>query len=141
TGTTGNNTATISTQPSGSAQTSGGLNPTKEDGSKVFGNVSLYFDSDNSFLEGAKFQVKIKNKNNNRDIATINDLVVSRDPAKTATPYKVDIDLNAKAPGQIQPGTKIGFEFSLKEVPNTDLKGRRPEDIVVAVPERQYNLE
>ncbi|WP_341495407.1 hypothetical protein [Mesomycoplasma ovipneumoniae] len=141
TGTTGNNTATISTQPSGSAQTSGGLNPTKEDGSKVFGNVSLYFDSDNSFLQGAKFQVKIKNKNNNRDIATINDLVVSRDPAKTATPYKVDIDLNAKAPGQIQPGTKIGFEFSLKEVPNTDLKGRRPEDIVVVVPERQYNLE
>ncbi|MDW2925196.1 hypothetical protein R7Y11_03275 [Mesomycoplasma ovipneumoniae] len=139
TGTTG--TTTPGNTGSGSAPNSGGLNPTKEDGSKVFGNVSLYFDSDNSFLEGAKFQVKIKNKNNNTDIATINDLVVSRDPAKTATPYKVDIDLAKKAPGQIQPGTKIGFEFSLKEVPNTDLKGARPEDIVVAVPERQYNLE
>ncbi|MDW2913112.1 hypothetical protein R7U62_03295 [Mesomycoplasma ovipneumoniae] len=140
TGTNGTTTL-ANTGASGTAQASGGLNPTKEDGSKVFGNVSLYFDSDNSFLEGAKFQVKIKNKNNNRDIAIINDLVVSRDPTKTATPYKVDIDLAKKAPGQIQPGTKIGFEFSLKEVPNTDLKGARPEDIVVAVPERQYNLE
>ncbi|WP_341489890.1 hypothetical protein [Mesomycoplasma ovipneumoniae] len=142
-GTNGTNgtTTLANTGASGTAQASGGLNPTKEDGSKVFGNVSLYFDSDNSFLEGAKFQVKIKNKNNNRDIAIINDLVVSRDPTKTATPYKVDIDLAKKAPGQIQPGTKIGFEFSLKEVPNTDLKGARPEDIVVAVPERQYNLE
>ncbi|MHA0261537.1 hypothetical protein [Mesomycoplasma ovipneumoniae] len=138
TGTTG--TTTPGNTGSGSAPNSGGLNPTKEDGSKVFGNVSLYFDSDNSFLEGAKFQVKIKNKNNNTDIATINDLVVSQDRAKTATPYKVDIDLATKAP-QIQPGTKIGFEFSLKDVPNTDLKGARPEDIVVAVPERQYNLE
>ncbi|WP_341433845.1 hypothetical protein, partial [Mesomycoplasma ovipneumoniae] len=47
---------------SGSTQTSGGLNPTKEDGSKVFGNVNLYFDNDNSFLDGASFDVKIKNK-------------------------------------------------------------------------------
>ncbi|MDW2918741.1 hypothetical protein, partial [Mesomycoplasma ovipneumoniae] len=141
TGTTGTTTPG-NTQPSGSTPNSGGLNPTKEDGSKVFGNVSLYFDSDNSFLEGAKFQVKIKNKNNNRDIATINDLVVSRDRTKTATPYKVDIDLAKKAPNQIQPGTKIGFEFTLKSVSrDTDLKGARPEDIVVAVPERQYNLE
>ncbi|MDW2907335.1 hypothetical protein R7W53_03440, partial [Mesomycoplasma ovipneumoniae] len=141
TGTTGTTTPG-NTQPSGSTPNSGGLNPTKEDGSKVFGNVSLYFDSDNSFLEGAKFQVKIKNKNNNRDIATINDLVVSRDRTKTATPYKVDIDLAKKAPNQIQPGTKIGFEFTLKSVlRDTDLKGARPEDIVVAVPERQYNLE
>ncbi|MHA0283376.1 hypothetical protein ACXYWU_03455, partial [Mesomycoplasma ovipneumoniae] len=140
-GTNGTNTPSGNTG-SGSAQTSAGLSPTKEDGSKVFGNVSLYFDSDNSFLEGAKFQVKVKNKNNNRDIATINDLVVSRDPAKKATPYKVDIDLATKAPNLIQPGTKIGFEFTLKEVSrDTDLKGRRPEDIVVAVPERQYNLE
>ncbi|WP_341515656.1 hypothetical protein [Mesomycoplasma ovipneumoniae] len=139
TGTNGTTTL-ANTGASGTAQASGGLNPTKEDGSKVFGNVSLYFDSDNSFLEGAKFQVKIKNKNNNTDIATINDLVVSQDRAKTATPYKVDIDLATKAP-QIQPGTKIGFEFSLKDVPNTDLKGARPEDIVVAVPERQYNLD
>ncbi|MDO6829977.1 hypothetical protein [Mesomycoplasma ovipneumoniae] len=144
TGTTGNNTPSTSTQPSGSgnAGNSGGLNPTKEDGSKVFGNVSLYFDNDNSFLEGARFDVKIKNKNNNTDITTIRDLQVTRDSAKTATPYKVDIDLNAKAPGQIQPGTKIGFEFTLKGVSSTtDLKDRRPEDIVVAVPERQYNLE
>ncbi|VEU71656.1 DUF1410 domain [Mesomycoplasma ovipneumoniae] len=144
TGTTGTNTPSTSTQPSGSgnAGNSGGLNPTKEDGSKVFGNVSLYFDNDNSFLDGARFDVKIKNKNNNTDITTIRDLQVTRDSAKTATPYKVDIDLNAKAPGQIQPGTKIGFEFTLKGVSqSTDLKGRRPEDIVVAVPERQYNLE
>ncbi|WP_341490622.1 hypothetical protein [Mesomycoplasma ovipneumoniae] len=144
TGTTGTNTPSTSTQSSGSgnAGNSGGLNPTKEDGSKVFGNVSLYFDNDNSFLDGARFDVKIKNKNNNTDITTIRDLQVTRDSAKTATPYKVDIDLNAKAPGQIQPGTKIGFEFTLKGVSqSTDLKGTRPEDIVVAVPERQYNLE
>ncbi|MDW2922931.1 hypothetical protein R7X40_02420, partial [Mesomycoplasma ovipneumoniae] len=141
TGTNGTTTL-ANTRASGTAQASGGLNPTKEDGSKVFGNVSLYFDSDNSFLEGAKFQVKIKNKNNNRDIAIINDLVVSRDPTKTATPYKVDIDLATKAPNLIQPGTKIGFEFILKGVSqSTDLKGKRPEDIVVTVPERQYNLE
>ncbi|WP_341488150.1 hypothetical protein [Mesomycoplasma ovipneumoniae] len=137
TGTTGGNIAT--TQPSG--QNSGGLNPTKEDGSKVFGNVSLYFDSDNSFLNGAKFDVKIKNKNDNTDITTITNLPVTQDPAKQATPYKVDIDLAARAP-QIQPGTKIGFEFVLKEVSrDTDLKGTRPQDIVVAVPERQYNLD
>ncbi|WP_341515216.1 hypothetical protein [Mesomycoplasma ovipneumoniae] len=146
TGTTGTttqgNTGTAGSSLSVSAQASAGLNPTKEDGSKVFGNVSLYFDSDNSFLDGARFEVKIKNKNNNRDIATINDLVVTRDSAKTATPYKVDIDLAKKAPNLIQPGTKIGFEFTLKGVSrDTDLKGRRPEDIVVAVPERQYNLE
>ncbi|WP_337898037.1 hypothetical protein, partial [Mesomycoplasma ovipneumoniae] len=89
TGTNGGNTG--STQSSG--QTSGGLNPTKEDGSKVFGNVNLYFDNDNSFLDGARFDVKIKNKNNNTDITTIQDLPVTKDPAKTATPYKVDIDL------------------------------------------------
>ncbi|WP_341433876.1 hypothetical protein, partial [Mesomycoplasma ovipneumoniae] len=46
----------------GTNGTSGGLNPTKEDGSKVFGNVNLYFDNDNSFLDGASFDVKIKNK-------------------------------------------------------------------------------
>ncbi len=133
TGTTGGNT--------GSTQPSSGLNPTKEDGSKVFGNVSLYFDSDNSFLNGAKFDVKIKNKNDNTDITTITDLLVTEDKAKKATPYKVDIDLAKNAP-QIQPGTKIGFEFTLKEVSrDTDLKGRNPEDIVVAVPERQYNLD
>ncbi|WNM16204.1 hypothetical protein [Mesomycoplasma ovipneumoniae] len=129
-------------ETSGSTQPSGGLNPIKEDGSKVFGNVSLYFDNDNSFLEDARFDVKIKNKNDNTDITTITNLPVTKDNAKKATPYKVDIDLNAKAPGQIQPGTKIGFEFTLKGVsPTTDLKGKRPEDIVVAVPERQYNLE
>ncbi|MHA0284071.1 hypothetical protein, partial [Mesomycoplasma ovipneumoniae] len=143
TGTTGSNTPSVSgnTGSAASAQASAGLNPTKEDGSKVFGNVSLYFDSDNSFLEGAKFDVKIKNKNDNTDITTIRDLPVQQDLAKQATPYKVDIDLAARAP-QIQPGTKIGFEFTLKEVSrNTDLKGRRPQDIVVAVPERQYNLD
>ncbi|WP_069096723.1 DUF1410 domain-containing protein [Mesomycoplasma ovipneumoniae] len=138
-GTSGSNTA--STLPSASAQASAGLEPTKEDGSKVFGNVSLYFDSDNSFLKDAKFQVKIKNKNDNTDIATINDLQVTEDPTKKTTPYKVDIDL-AKNASQIQPGTKIGFEFTLNEVSkDTDLKGTRPEDIVIAVPERQYNLE
>lgn len=150
TGTTGSaaNTSSGSTQPSGSAQTSastptsGGLEPTKEDGSKVFGNVSLYFDSDNSFLKDATFQVKIKNKNDNTDIATIDNLQVTEDLTKKTTPYKVDIDLAAKAPNQIQPGTKIGFEFTLNEVSrDTDLKGARPEDIVIAVPERQYNLE
>ncbi|WP_341491764.1 DUF1410 domain-containing protein [Mesomycoplasma ovipneumoniae] len=149
TGTNGStgNTAPGSTQPSGSAQpsastqTSGGLEPTKEDGSKVFGNVSLYFDSDNSFLKDAIFQVKIKNKNDNTDIATIDNLQVTEDSTKKATPYKVDIDLAKNAP-QIQPGTKIGFEFTLKEVSrDTDLKGANPEDIVIAVPERQYNLE
>ncbi|WP_341492471.1 hypothetical protein [Mesomycoplasma ovipneumoniae] len=139
TGTNGGNTGSAG---SGSAQPSAGLIPTKEDGSKVFGNVSLYFDNDNSFLDGATFDVKIKNKNNNTDITTITNLPVTKDPAKTATPYKVDIDLNAKAPGQIQPGTKIGFEFTLKGVSqSTDLKGKHPEDIVVTVPERQYNLE
>ncbi|MDW2912432.1 hypothetical protein, partial [Mesomycoplasma ovipneumoniae] len=144
TGTTGGNASTGSAQPSasGSAQASAGLNPTKEDGSKVFGNVNLYFDNDNSFLEGARFDVKIKNKNNNTDITTIRDLPVTRDSAKKATPYKVDIDLATKAPNLIQPGTKIGFEFTLKGVlQSTDLKGKRPEDIVVTVPERQYNLE
>ncbi|WP_069098739.1 DUF1410 domain-containing protein [Mesomycoplasma ovipneumoniae] len=144
TGTNGStvNTSSGSTQPSGSAQTSGGLEPTKEDGSKVFGNVSLYFDSDNSFLKDATFQVKIKNKNDNTDIATIDNLQVTEDPTKKTTPYKVDIDLAAKAPNQIQPGTKIGFEFTLKRVSaTTDLKGANPEDIVIAVPERQYNLE
>ncbi|MDW2910994.1 hypothetical protein, partial [Mesomycoplasma ovipneumoniae] len=126
----------------GTNGTSGGLNPTKEDGSKVFGNVNLYFDNDNSFLDGAWFDVKIKNKNNNTDITTIRDLPVTRDSAKKATPYKVDIDLATKAPNLIQPGTKIGFEFTLKGVSqSTDLKGKRPEDIVVTVPERQYNLE
>ncbi|WP_010321443.1 DUF1410 domain-containing protein [Mesomycoplasma ovipneumoniae] len=144
TGTNGStvNTSSGSTQPSGSAQTSRGLEPTKEDGSKVFGNVSLYFDSDNSFLKDATFQVKIKNKNDNTDIATIDNLQVTEDPTKKTTPYKVDIDLAAKAPNQIQPGTKIGFEFTLKGVSaTTDLKGANPEDIVIAVPERQYNLE
>ncbi|MDW2906464.1 hypothetical protein R7V41_02420, partial [Mesomycoplasma ovipneumoniae] len=142
TGTNGTNTSSGSTQPSASAQASAGLEPTKEDGSKVFGNVSLYFDSDNSFLKDAKFQVKIKNKNDNSEIATINDLQVTEDPTKKTTPYKVDIDLAAKAPNQIKPGTKIGFEFTLKEVSrDTDLKGANPEDIVIAVPERQYNLE
>ncbi|WP_044286232.1 DUF1410 domain-containing protein [Mesomycoplasma ovipneumoniae] len=142
TGTTGTNTTPGNTGSSGSAQASAGLNPTKEDGSKVFGNVSLYFDNDNSFLDGARFDVKIKNKNDNRDITTIRDLPVTKDLAKKATPYKVDIDLAQRAPNQIQPGTKIGFEFTLKGVSSTtDLKGRRPEDIVVAVPERQYNLE
>ncbi|MDW2931537.1 hypothetical protein, partial [Mesomycoplasma ovipneumoniae] len=127
---------------SGSTKTSGGLNPTKEDGSKVFGNVNLYFDNDNSFLDGARFDVKIKNKNNNTDITTIQDLPVTKDLTKKATPYKVDIDLAIKAPNLIQPGTKIGFEFTLKGVSSTtDLKGKRPEDIVVTVPERQYNLE
>ncbi|VEU71640.1 DUF1410 domain [Mesomycoplasma ovipneumoniae] len=149
TGTNGGNTGSAgsgSAQPSASAQTSAqasaGLNPTKEDGSKVFGNVNLYFDNDNSFLEGARFDVKIKNKNNNTDITTITNLPVTKDLVKKATPYKVDIDLAKNAPGQIQPGTKIGFEFTLKGVSSTtDLKGKRPEDIVVTVPERQYNLE
>ncbi|WP_337904338.1 hypothetical protein [Mesomycoplasma ovipneumoniae] len=142
TGTTGTNTSSGTTGSAGSAQASAGLNPTKEDGSKVFGNVNLYFDNDNSFLDGASFDVKIKNKNNNTDITTIRNLPVTKDLTKKATPYKVDIDLNAKAPGQIQPGTKIGFEFTLKGVSqSTDLKGKRPEDIVVTVPERQYNLE
>ncbi|XBE77863.1 hypothetical protein VQY16_02775 [Mesomycoplasma ovipneumoniae] len=118
------------------------LAPTKEDGSKVFGTVSLYFDNDNSFLEGAKFEVKIKNKNDNSEIATISDLEVTTDSVKKATPYKVEIDLDTKAQGKIQPGTKIGFEFKLKKVSKkTDLKGANPEDIVIAVPERQYNLE
>ncbi|MDW2852623.1 hypothetical protein [Mesomycoplasma ovipneumoniae] len=153
TGTNGSNTTpgntgtpgsspSASAQPSASTQTSGGLEPTKEDGSKVFGNVSLYFDSDNSFLKDATFQVKIKNKNDNTDIATIDNLQVTEDQTKKATPYKVDIDLATKAPNQIQPGTKIGFEFTLKRVSaSTDLKGANPEDIVIAVPERQYNLE
>ncbi|MHA0313761.1 hypothetical protein ACXYVM_03625, partial [Mesomycoplasma ovipneumoniae] len=141
TGTTGSNTGSVNTAASGSTPNSGGLNPTKEDGSKVFGNVSLYFDNDNSFLDGATFEVKIKNKNDNTDVATIPSLQVQKDTTKTATPYKVDIDLAQNAP-QIQPGTKIGFEFTLKSVSSdTDLKGRRPEDIVVAVPERQYNLD
>ncbi|MHA0296814.1 zinc ribbon domain-containing protein [Mesomycoplasma ovipneumoniae] len=140
TGTTGTTTPG-NTGSGASAQTSGGLNPTKEDGSKVFGNVSLYFDNDNSFLDGATFDVKIKNKNDNTDVATITNLAVTQDPTKQSTPYKVDIDLATRAP-QIQPGTKIGFEFTLKSVSrDTDLKGRRPEDIVVAVPERQYNLD
>ncbi|WP_218836571.1 hypothetical protein [Mesomycoplasma ovipneumoniae] len=118
------------------------LAPTKEDGSKVFGTVSLYFDNDNSFLEGAKFEVKIKNKNDDSEIATISNLEVTKDNVKKATPYKVEIDLDDKAQGQIKPGTKIGFEFKLKEVSkSTDLKGANPEDIVIAVPERQYNLE
>ncbi|UVO15888.1 hypothetical protein [Mesomycoplasma ovipneumoniae] len=138
---TGTNGTNGTTTP-GNAGNSGGLNPTKEDGSKVFGNVSLYFDNDNSFLDGATFDVKIKNKNNNTDITTITNLPVTKDPAKIATPYKVDIDLAKKAPNLIQPGTKIGFEFTLKGVSqSTDLKGKRPEDIVVTVPERQYNLE
>ncbi|WNM17006.1 DUF1410 domain-containing protein [Mesomycoplasma ovipneumoniae] len=141
TGTNGTTTL-ANTGASGTAQASGGLNPTKEDGSKVFGNVNLYFDNDNSFLDGARFDVKIKNKNNNTDITTIRDLPVTRDLAKKATPYKVDIDLATKAPNLIQPGTKIGFEFKLKSVSrDTDLKGRSCEDIVVAVPERQYNLD
>ncbi|WP_337896007.1 hypothetical protein [Mesomycoplasma ovipneumoniae] len=142
TGTNGTNTPSGTTGTLASAQASAGLNPTKEDGSKVFGNVSLYFDNDNSFLDGATFDVKIKNKNNNTDITTITNLPVTQDKAKKATPYKVDIDLATKAPNLIQPGTKIGFEFKLKSVSrDTDLKGSRPEDIVVAVPERQYNLE
>ncbi|MDW2920263.1 hypothetical protein, partial [Mesomycoplasma ovipneumoniae] len=142
TGNTGSGSGSAQPSASGSAQASAGLNPTKEDGSKVFGNVNLYFDNDNSFLEGARFDVKIKNKNNNTDITTIRDLPVTRDSAKKATPYKVDIDLATKAPNLIQPGTKIGFEFILKGVSqSTDLKGKRPEDIVVTVPERQYNLE
>ncbi|WP_337892676.1 hypothetical protein, partial [Mesomycoplasma ovipneumoniae] len=142
TGTTGSATPGNTGSGSGNAGNSGGLNPTKEDGSKVFGNVSLYFDSDNSFLKDATFEVKIKNKNDNTDVATIDNLQVTEDKTKKATPYKVDIDLNAKAPGRIQPGTKIGFEFTLKSVSSdTDLKGRNPEDIVVAVPERQYNLD
>ncbi|WP_341492313.1 hypothetical protein [Mesomycoplasma ovipneumoniae] len=141
TGTNGTTTP-ANTGASGTAQASVGLNPTKEDGSKVFGNVNLYFDNDNSFLDGARFDVKVKNKNNNTDITTIRDLPVTKDPAKKATPYKVDIDLAAKAPNLIQPGTKIGFEFTLKGVSqSTDLKGKSPEDIVVTVPERQYNLE
>ncbi|WP_337897527.1 hypothetical protein [Mesomycoplasma ovipneumoniae] len=140
--TTPGNTGTAGSSPSASAQASAGLNPTKEDGSKVFGNVNLYFDNDNSFLDGASFDVKIKNKNNNTDITTIRNLPVTKDLTKKAIPYKVDIDLNAKVPSQIQPGTKIGFEFTLKGVSSTtDLKGKRPEDIVVTVPERQYNLE
>ncbi|MDW2922118.1 DUF1410 domain-containing protein [Mesomycoplasma ovipneumoniae] len=147
TGSTGNTSpgstqASGPTQPSASTQASGGLEPTKEDGSKVFGNVSLYFDSDNSFLKDATFQVKIKNKNDGTDIATIDNLEVTEDKNKKATPYKVEIDLDEKASGQIQPGTKIGFEFTLKGVSDkTDLKGANPEDIVIAVPERQYNLE
>ncbi|WP_341513203.1 hypothetical protein [Mesomycoplasma ovipneumoniae] len=135
-------TGTTGTTTLGTTQTSGGLNPTKEDGSKVFGNVSLYFDNDNSFLEGATFEVKIKNKNDNTDIVTIPSLQVQKDTTKTATPYKVEIDLDRNTQNRIQPGTKIGFEFKLKSVSSdTDLKGRRPEDIVVAVPERQYNLD
>ncbi|WP_337892664.1 hypothetical protein [Mesomycoplasma ovipneumoniae] len=142
TGTNGTNTPSGTTGTPAFAQASAALNPTKEDGSKVFGNVSLYFDNDNSFLDGATFDVKIKNKNNNTDITTITNLPVTQDKAKKATPYKVDIDLATKAPNLIQPGTKIGFEFKLKSVSrDTDLKGSRPEDIVVAVPERQYNLE
>ncbi|MDW2923044.1 hypothetical protein R7X40_03045, partial [Mesomycoplasma ovipneumoniae] len=141
TGTTGS-AGSGQTPGSGNAGNSGGLNPTKEDGSKVFGNVSLYFDNDNSFLEDATFEVKIKNKNDNTDVVTIPSLQVQRDNAKKATPYKVDIDLAQHAAGQIQPGTKIGFEFKLKSVSrDTDLKGISPEDIVVAVPERQYNLD
>ncbi len=135
-------TGTTGTTTLGTTQTSAGLNPTKEDGSKVFGNVSLYFDNDNSFLEGATFEVKIKNKNDNTDIVTIPSLQVQKDTTKTATPYKVEIDLDRNTQNRIQPGTKIGFEFKLKSVSSdTDLKGRRPEDIVVAVPERQYNLD
>uniref|UniRef100_UPI00083E7322 hypothetical protein n=1 Tax=Mesomycoplasma ovipneumoniae TaxID=29562 RepID=UPI00083E7322 len=118
------------------------LAPTKEDGSKVFGTVSLYFDNDNSFLKDATFEVTVKDKNKNEVLATISDLVVTEDKNKKATPYKVEIDLDAKAQGKIKPGTKIGFEFKLKEVSkSTDLKGANPEDIVIAVPERQYNLE
>ncbi len=79
TGTNGTTTP-ANTGASGTAQASVGLNPTKEDGSKVFGNVNLYFDNDNSFLDGARFDVKVKNKNNNTDITTIRDLPVTKDP-------------------------------------------------------------
>ncbi|WP_341493760.1 hypothetical protein [Mesomycoplasma ovipneumoniae] len=116
--------------------------PQKEDGSKVFGKVKLYFDKDDSWLKDSKFEVTVKDKNKNTELVKISDLQVTEEKSKPSTPYQIEIDLNKKGQNRIEPGQKIAFEFKIQEVPkNINLKSQLPENIVIEVPERQYNLE
>ncbi|MDW2892892.1 hypothetical protein R7W54_02805 [Mesomycoplasma ovipneumoniae] len=116
--------------------------PQKEDGSKVFGKVKLYFDKDDSWLKDSKFEVTVKDKNKNTELVKISDLQVTEEKSKPSTPYQIEIDLNKKGKNRIEPGQKIAFEFKIQEVDNKiNLKSQHPENIVIEVPERQYNLE
>ncbi len=142
-----NETTTNSPAPATGAAPAGGTAPTptlpqKEDGSKVFGKVKLYFDKDDSWLKDSKFEVTVKDKNKNTELVKISDLTVTEESSKPSTPYQIEIDLNKKAQDRIKPGQKIAFEFKIQEVnKDINLKSQRPENIVIEVPERQYNLE
>ncbi|MDW2871235.1 hypothetical protein R7V45_03780, partial [Mesomycoplasma ovipneumoniae] len=116
--------------------------PQKEDGSKVFGKVKLYFDKDDSWLKDSKFEVTVKDKNKGTELVKINSLKVTEEKSKPSTPYQIEIDLNKKGQDRIKPGQKIAFEFKIQEVDSKiNLKSQLPENIVIEVPERQYNLE
>ncbi|WNM13186.1 hypothetical protein [Mesomycoplasma ovipneumoniae] len=126
----------------GSASTTTPTLPQKEDGSKVFGKVKLYFDKDDSWLKDSKFEVTVKDKNKNTELVKISDLQVTEESSKPSTPYQIEIDLNKRGQDRIKPGQKIAFEFKIQEVnKDINLKSQLPENIVIEVPERQYNLE
>ncbi|WP_341491645.1 hypothetical protein [Mesomycoplasma ovipneumoniae] len=134
--------ATTAAPAAGSAPATTPTLPQKEDGSKVFGKVKLYFDKDDSWLKDSKFEVTVKDKNKGAELVKISDLQVTEEPSKPSTPYQIEIDLNKKGQDQIKPGQKIAFEFKIQEVDSKiNLKSQRPENIVIEVPERQYNLE
>ncbi|MDW2906454.1 hypothetical protein R7V41_02360, partial [Mesomycoplasma ovipneumoniae] len=146
---TGTNETPASPVPAAGAAPAGGSAPTttptlpqKEDGSKVFGKVKLYFDKDDSWLKDSKFEVTVKDKNKNTKIVKIRDLQVTEEKSKPSTPYQIEIDLNKNGQNRIEPGQKIAFEFKIQEVnKDINLKSQLPENIVIEVPERQYNLE
>ncbi|AJR12549.1 hypothetical protein [Mesomycoplasma dispar] len=114
-----------------------------EDGSKVFGKIELYFDKEDSWLENGSLTATIKDKNNgDQELAKIDSVQITKELTKPATPYKVEIDLNnSEIQGKIQPGGKIGIDFSLKNVQNTPKALSNKGKIKIEIPDHQYNLK
>ncbi len=134
--------ATAAAPAGGAAPATAPTLPQKEDGSKVFGKVKLYFDKDDSWLKDSKFEVTVKDKNKGTELVKISNLQVTEETSKLSTPYQIEIDLNKKGQNRIEPGQKIAFEFKIQEVnKDINLKSQLPGNIVIEVPERQYNLE
>ncbi|AJR12580.1 DUF1410 domain [Mesomycoplasma dispar] len=114
-----------------------------QDGSKVFGKINVFFDKDDEWLNEANVNISIKDKNNkNTELAKIEGVKVTKNDQVPATPYNVEIDLNKDTNNKIQPGSKISLGFELKDTrKDINLKNKQPQDILIEIPENQYNLE
>ncbi|AJR12536.1 Uncharacterised protein [Mesomycoplasma dispar] len=128
-----------------------GSPPVAEDGSKVFGKIKAYFDKNDAWLEDGRVSITIKDINSGRELTKLDNITITNDRKTPATPYKVEIDidkqLNQSSGGvagntPIEPGSKIGLEFKLEEAKHgTNLKNKKPNDILIEIPEKQYNLQ